>query len=266
MKLLMKLTLILLLVFGAGSAIISLLTYRFLQANARREVLEKAQLMMASARSVRDYTNSHIKPLLKEHPEHAKHFLPETVPAFGAIATFKDLRHDYPDYGYREASLNPTNPEDRASDWEADILRYFREHIQDQETKGERETPNGPVLYLAKPMIAGPQCMECHSVPARCPRAMVIKYGGNNGFNWVEGSVVAAQIVTVPTTVAEQSATRGFHIIIFNLLLALMGAIVAIDMAVYFFVVRRLKLVSNAVDRVSRGEMDAEPMPVQRKR
>ena len=122
MKLLLKFNLILLAIFGAGGLAIALVAYNFLVQNAQREVLEQAELMMASAKSVRDYTSTDLVPLLTQVPAHRVHFLPETVPAFGATTTFNKLRERYPQYMYKEATLNPTNLEDRATDWEADEI------------------------------------------------------------------------------------------------------------------------------------------------
>src|SRR5580704_4767305 len=139
MKLLTKFYLILLVLFGAGGLIISRVISDFLISNARREVLQEAELMMASAKSVRDYTSSDLGPLLEQNPQHKKRFLAETVPAFGAISTFNKLRQKYPDYTYREATLNPTNPEHRAADWEADVIAYLRDHPEQKQLKRERE-------------------------------------------------------------------------------------------------------------------------------
>ena len=149
MKLLAKFNLILLVLFGAGTLVISQLSYNFLIQNASREVMQEAELMMASARSVRDYTAEDLKPLLEKNPEHTKRFLPETIPAFGATSTFNRLKQKYPDYTYREVSVNPTNPEDRATDWEADILAYMRDHSDRKPLIGDRDTPAGPAMYLA---------------------------------------------------------------------------------------------------------------------
>ena len=80
MKLLTKFNLILLLLFGAGRLIISQVAYTFLFNNARREVMQEAGLMMASAKAVRDYTSSDLQPLLLQNPQHAKRFLSKTVP------------------------------------------------------------------------------------------------------------------------------------------------------------------------------------------
>src|SRR3974390_737767 len=128
MKLLTKFNLVLLVFFGISGFLISHLAYQFLMQNARAQVLQQAELMMASARSTRDYTSEQIKPLLLKNPEHETTFLPQTVPAFAATSIFNSIRKSYPEYTYREATLNPTNLIDRAEDWEADLVHYFSEH------------------------------------------------------------------------------------------------------------------------------------------
>ena len=262
MKLLTKFNLILLALFGTGGLIISLAIYGFLIANARREVLQEAELMMASAQAVRDYTSSDLGPLLEQNPEHKKRFLAETVPAFGAISTFNKLRQNYPDYTYREATLNPTNPEHRAADWEADVIAYLRDHPEQKQLKRERETTMGPSMYLATPITVHPPCLECHSSPAAAPPAMIASYGSNNGFGWKPDSIVGAQIVSVPMSVPLQKAKEAFHLLLLYLILILLAAVAVLDASVYFIVIRPLKLVSDAADRVSKGEKDQPPIPV----
>lgn len=251
-----------LVVFGTGGLIISLLAYTFLIDNARREILQEAELMMASATSVRDYTSSDLAPLLEQNPQHEKKFLAETVPAFGAISTFNKLRQKYPDYSYREATLNPTNPEDRAADWEADVVRYLRDHPQQKRVTGERDTAVGDSLYLAMPITADPTCMECHSRPAAAPAAMIATYGSNNGFGWKPGEIVGAQIVSVPMSVPVRNAKQAFHLLLIYLVITLVAAIALLDTAVYFIVIRPLQLVSEAADRASKGQADASLLPV----
>jgi HAMP domain-containing protein len=262
MKLLTKFNLILLLLFGIGGLIISQITYRFLIHNARREVLHEAELMMASATAVRDYTASDLAPLLEHNPEHKTKFLPETVPAFGAISIFNKLKQNYPDYTYREATLNPTNPEHRAADWEADIIRFLREHRDQNQITGEHDSPVGPAMYLATPIEANQQCLECHSRPAVAPPAMLASYGSDNGFGWKPGSIVAAQIVSVPMSLAVENARKAFRVLLICLVIALLATIGVLDAAVYLIVIRPLKLVSETADRVSKGEMNLPSVPV----
>jgi HAMP domain-containing protein len=262
MKLLTKFNLILLVLFGILGLIISQVTYRFLINNARRDVLHEAELMMASATAVRDYTASDLAPLLEQNPEHKTKFLPETVPAFGAISIFNKLRQKYPDYTYREATLNPTNPEHRATDWEADIIRFLREHRDQNQITGERDSPVGPAMYLATPIEASQQCLECHSRPAVAPPAMLASYGSDNGFGWKPGSIVAAQIVSVPMSLAVENAKKAFRVLLICLVIALIATIGVLDAAVYFIVIRPLRLVSDTADRVSKGEMNLPSVAV----
>ncbi len=83
--------------------------------------------MMETALSMRDYTTKQIKPLLiGEKTDTNLH--PQIVPAYAATESFNYLRAKYPEYSYKEATLNPTNPRDRPADWEADVIRYFRDN------------------------------------------------------------------------------------------------------------------------------------------
>ncbi len=265
MKLLIKFNLILVVIFGAGGLLIAQFAYSFLIGNARREVLEEAELMIASATSVRDYTATDLSPLLQQNPRHRVRFLAETIPFYGATTTFNNLRKNYPDYSYKESALNPTNPDDRASDWESDIIHNLRDHPNETEKVGERETPNGMSLYLAKPIRVTQECLECHSVPSAAPSAMLAVYGSANGFGWKKDEVVGAQIISVPMAVPVEVADRAYHRLLFFLILTMVLAILAIDAGVYWFVIRPLKIVSDTADRVSRGEKDVPPIKIKGK-
>ena len=65
------------------------------------------------------------------------------MPAYSATEVFTYLRSTYPDYSYKEASLNPTNLRNRAVDWETDVIQIFRNHPEMKEFSSERETPGG---------------------------------------------------------------------------------------------------------------------------
>jgi HAMP domain-containing protein len=265
MKLLTKFNLVLIVFFGAGGLIIAQLAYSFLMRNAREQVVEQAELMMASARSTRDYTSEQIKPLLLKNPEHETNFLPQTVPAFAATTVFSKIRKNYPNYSYREATLNPTNLVDRADDWETDIIRNFSDHPNDKLLVGERETPTGRQLYLARPMTVAPSCLECHSTPDVAPAAMIKKYGSSNGFGWNLDQVIAAQIVSVPMAVPMGIADQAFHRLIFFLIATFVVTIVALDAGLYWLVIRPLHEVSTAADRISKGETDLPELKVRGK-
>lgn len=262
MRLLAKFNLILLVVFAAGGLLIANLAHTFLLNNARREVMEQVHLMLASAQSVRDYTANDLSPLLQENPRYQVRFLPETIPFFAATTTFAQLRKSYPDYTYREAALNPTNPEDHSTDWETDIIDQFRNNPALPQITGVRSTATGPALYLAHPIRAQAECLECHSSPAAAPKSLLAVYGPDHGFGWKRDEIVGAQIISVPMSVPIAIANSAWHRLLLFLVLLMLLAIVALDAGVYWFVLRPLRVVSATADRVSRGEKDVPAVQI----
>jgi protein-histidine pros-kinase len=262
MKLLTKFNLILILVFGASGFLLSQLAYSFLVGNARREVTAQAELMMQSAKSVRDYTSSDVGPLLEKSPRHKVRFLAETIPFFAATATFNNLRKSYPDFSYKEAALNPTNLEDRSTDWESDIIRNLRDHPDQAEMTGDRQSSSGPAIFIARPIRVTAECLQCHSMPSVAPPAMVLVYGSTNGFGWTQNEIIGAQIISVPLSVPLARANQAYHTLLIVLISTFVIALLALDAGVFWLVIRPLRLVSDTADRVSRGDKNVSPLTV----
>ena len=262
MKILAKFNLIFILLFGAGLFLVSRVAYNFLMDNARSQVLQQAQLMMASARSTRDYTSEELKPLLVTNQAHMRDFLPQTVPAYAATNTFNRLRKNYPDYVYKEASINPTNLRNRAVDWETDVVNYFRNNSEKKEFVGERDAPTGRTLYFARPIAVAHSCLECHSVPTKAPHALLKAYGKANGFGWKENEVIAAQVVSVPMAVPIGIADRAFRKLMIYLVAFFVVTLIVIDVSLVFIVIRPVRRLAETADRISKGEMDVPELPV----
>jgi protein-histidine pros-kinase len=262
LKLLAKFNLLLIVIFGLGLGLIAWNSRSFLQKDAREQVLSEAQLMAASATATRNYTEQDVSPLLEQTTAHATNFLPQTIPFFATTATFAQVRKSYPDYTYKEAALNPTNPRDRAVEWEADLIQYFRNAPTQTEFSGERDTPTGRSFYLAHPIRVETGCLECHSRPGVAPRAMIKHYGSQNGFGWQPGEIVGAQIISIPTSVPDQLAARGFRSLMLNLAGIFLLSILLIDVGLFFVVIRPLRRISASADRISTGEIDLDPLPV----
>ena len=253
MSLLFRVNLILAVVFGAGLAVMLLLNRGLLLDSAHREAMNQAELMMLSARAARQYTSENIAPLLQDKIE--QQFLPETVPAFAAGRIFDRLRKDLPNYAYKEATLNPTNPEDRAADWEADVIRHFRNFPDQKEWSLERESPEGTVLVLARPIrIESASCLLCHSTPAAAPAAFRARYGDNNGYGWQVGEIVGSQIVSVPAAVPQELANRLLREFVIVVGATMLAVFIAVDAALILFVIRPLRRMSTLADALSKGE------------
>jgi protein-histidine pros-kinase len=230
-----------------------------LRDNARREAVREAGLMMDSALASRAYTAGEIVPLLTTQMQ--SEFLPQSVPFYAATQNFLRLRAERPEYMYKEATLNPTNPRDRATDWEADIVQKFRNDPGTHEVMGERATPMGRSLYLARPIRAEAQCLICHSVPAAAPRTLIARYGSDNGFGWQSDEIVGAQIVSVPFATATSNADGTFRTLIFSLSATFAALLLLINLVIYVLLLRPLRRMATIADQVSLGDMSAAEFP-----
>lgn len=256
MKLIWKFNLALLAIFVVGFAVIGTVSYLVLQSNARAEILDNARVMMESALSSRSYTNTQIKPLLETQLKYT--FLPQSVPAYAATEQFNDLRKKYADYSYKEATLNPTNPRDRATDWEADVVNKFRNDPGKDELVGERDTPTGRSLYLARPItIKDAACLACHTTAAQAPKTMVELYGQSNGFGWKLNETIGAQIVSVPSALPVQRANHTFRVFMLMLAVVFAIAFVLLNVMMHTIVIKRVKHLSKLADDVSLGHSES---------
>jgi protein-histidine pros-kinase len=255
MGLRLKFNLVLVIVFLAGFAATGLVSRQLLQDNAREEVLRNARLLMDTALSVRAYTVEQVKPHLDRQLQDV--FLPQSVPAYAATETLGHLQKKYRDYGYKEATLNPTNPRDRATDWEADIVQQFRQHAESTELVSERTGGTGRLLYIAKPIqITNAACLQCHSVPAAAPASMLKIYGEANGFGWKHNEIVGAQVVTVPMDIPVLKADRTFKTFMAALATVFAVVFVVLNLMLSWLIVRPIRRMSLAAGKVSTGDFD----------
>lgn len=260
MGLRLKFNLVLLVVFLLGLGATGYVSHELLQKNAEQEVLRTAGVMMEAALSMRAYTVGQVRPHLRVVEDE---FLPQGVPAFSATEIMTHLRKNYPDYSYKEAALNPTNPRDRAVDWEADIVNEFRNNAGRKEFSGIRMTATGPSLYLARPFqIKDAACLACHTTPDMAPPAMVKMYGPNNGYGWKLNEVIGAQIVSVPMALAVANANRAFYTFMISLATVFVVLFVILNIMLSLLIVRPIRRMSAAADKISVGEMDIPELPV----
>ena len=256
MKLIWKFNLVLTGMFLVGFVIAGYVANTMLRANAREEVLEHARLMMEAALATRNYTNTQVKPLLEA--QLGSTFVPQSVPAYAATEQFNEMRKTHKGFAYKEATLNPTNPRDRATDWEVDVVQIFRQAPETPEVIGERDTPAGRSLYLARPIqIKSAACLNCHSTVDAAPKTMIDLYGNANGFGWKLNEVIGAQVVSVPLPIPIARADATFR----TLMLALAGIFAAtmimLNVMLHTIVTRRVTKLAAIADQVSLGKLDA---------
>jgi HAMP domain-containing protein len=241
--------------FLIGLALAGFGAYQILRKNALEDSLQNARIIMEEASADRTYTADSIKPLLEQQMK--VQFLPHSIPSFSALNIFKIVRQKLPEYTYREPTLNPTNLNDRAIDWEADIINGFRDDASKGETMITRDTSGGQFLVLARPLKAGSQaCLSCHSTPEAAPATMVALYGSQNGFGWKLGEIVGAQMVSIPLGVPLGRAYQALLWFMLALAATFVVIIIIVDLLLRTLVVKPVAEISEMADKVSMGQLN----------
>ena len=248
----LKFNLVFVAIFGVGLLVSAWLAQALLYRSAREETLQDARILMETAGAARTYTSEQLVPLMQ--PLMAERFLPQSVPSYAATENLARLRTRFPEFAYKEATLNPTNPRDRATDWEADIIEQFRNHPDAQQIQGDRPTPIGLSLYLARPIRARPECLACHGLATAAPAALIARYGKDNGFGWQPNEVIGAQIVSVPFADSAANAQRLFSGVTVLIIVVLIALLVVVNATVYWTVVHPLRRMARHANEVSLGQ------------
>jgi HAMP domain-containing protein len=240
--------------FLVGLGLAGVGAYTILTRNALEDSLQNARIMIEEAGAVRAYTADSIKPLLE--PQLKVQFLPQVVSAYAALTTFNMVHKKLPDYTYREPTLNPTNVNDRALDWEANVINEFRDDSSKQEQVIVRETPTGRSLILARPLKVSQSCLTCHSTPENAPATMLALYGSQNGFGWKPGEIVAAQVVSIPMAVPLSRAYQALLWFMVALAGTFIVTIFIVDFLLRVLVTKPVAEISEMANKVSMGQLD----------
>ena len=219
--------------FCFGVVIAGYVSYKLEDRQGREEIKLKADMLLQSGLAVRAYTTDEVAPVLRA--TQGNDFHSAQVPSFAAQNVMRRLAAKFPDYKYRESSLNPTNLDDRASDWEVGLLRKFSADSELKELFGEIGSDRDKHFYLVRPIrVSSPACLQCHSTANAAPAAMVVKYGPINGFGWKLGDVVGLQLVEVPV---EPTRLKTFNSVLVTI--GSLTSVFVLSGVVFLFLLKR---------------------------
>ncbi|MBX3356902.1 MAG: response regulator [Phycisphaeraceae bacterium] len=262
--------LLLLVAFVAGGVVGWNRISEAMQANAQRQVVSKAEILLQTMIGVRDYTtnnvNLHLKPLLAAEPE----FIKETVPGYSAREVFENFRNGKPEYSaflFKEATINATNERNEANPFEREIVQEFRKQVAEHEadpavplapTSGFHIDPDTgeDVFYIAQPIVIKERsCLECHTTPDMAPASQIRTYGPDRGMGWNLGDVIGARIVYVPAKQVVEAGVRTARNVML-IFISTFGLMITMIMFVLGRrVVRPLRHLAGAVARVGKGDL-----------
>jgi HAMP domain-containing protein len=261
LKLGTKLNILLLLIFIGVVTTSGLTLSKILGDNAKDKVASQAFLLLETMGSVRDYTATQVNPELAPRLEKEDWFLPQTVPAYSAREVFEKLRkrEQYSNFFYKEATLNPTNPRDKADSFETAVVEKFRNQSGLKQVTGFRSLPGGELFYVASPLVISEKsCLRCHSTPENAPKSQITTYGRDNGFGWQLNEIIGAKIVSVPASTVFNEARRLQFLVIGSLSIFFLLAMIMINIFLKFAVTNPLKRMAQLSKKVSTGDMEGE--------
>jgi len=224
----------------------------------QRNALEAGRFL-TTATAIRTYTDTNVGPALRNLPDGQFH--PEVVPAFAAQSVYRRVQEAYPGYTYREPTLNPTNPADRPTPFEVELIDQFRSDAKLNELSGVRNGNAGSVYYLARPIRAQESCLVCHDTPQRAPAAMVAKYGSSNGFGWKVNETIGIQSLTVPAAHELRETGEVAMMLTGGLLIVFITTYFALTFSIDSLVVRPLRSLAQAAEDASTSTNARAPLP-----
>ena len=254
MKLTTKINFVLVITFTLALVLGGAYSYFLTADNARQQVTDQAELIMQQALAVRSYTVNEVRPLLAQLGQDRFH--PQTVPAYSATQTSEIVRESRPNYLYKEAVFNPTNPRDRATAQEEQIINRFIEDPGLTRLVGTQVVAGEPSLYIAYPIrITNPKCLACHSQPEQAPAAMRAIYGDDGGFGWKLNEVVGTQMVVVPYALPAELGQKTFISFMVSLGILFLVLFLVINITIRKLVLVPVGRVTRMADEASKGNL-----------
>jgi len=261
MNLTTKVNLILAATFLLALSLVGVNSYLLTEDNALQQVTDQAELIMQQALAVRSYTANEIRPLANQNNEGQFH--PQTVPAYAATQTANLLRESRPNYGYKEAVFNPTNPRDKATPAEEQIINQFIADPDLIKLVGSQEIDGVKTLYISYPIrIFNPKCLACHSTPQQAPVAMRAIYGDTGGYGWKLNEVVGTQMVMVPYTLPAELARKTFFSFLISLAAIFLLLFLVINITIRKLVLRPVSRLTRMADEISKGNLKSAEIKV----
>jgi len=226
---------------------------------AREEILQTAKLLLEMSLSIRRYTIEEISPLIKSNISNQN--APQRIPSYAAIKTFTHLKQRLDKYEYKESLLNPKNPINRATEWEVDLIRKFRNQSDLKIIIGNRKTKTDDFLYLAVPVqLNDKECLVCHGVQSDAPTEILTQYG-DNGFGWKIGEIIGSRIITVPASLAKQKARKSVITLLISIICVFALIILAVNLILKNTVVKPIFNISNIAEQISFGKKTIDEFP-----
>ncbi len=169
-------------------AVITMVFFNFYKNLSIQDTKQEAISVLSTMNALRSYIENTQRPLIEKLKAEGK--LDENFFDSKILSSSYITKHVYDlllaekkiNYKYNLAAINPTNPANKANEFETSILKKFQKKEINQYFAIQNENGTN-YFYIAIPTSRNtPSCLECHGLPSVAPKAMIEKYGDKNGF------------------------------------------------------------------------------------
>jgi methyl-accepting chemotaxis protein len=253
------------LIFIGGILIGGLAVSKALEQRAIGEMSYRGQMAMQMINAVQSYTTNDISPLLTEVGNSETGFIPETIPNLGAKRVLNRLKEDwkYKDFIYKDATLNPTNLDDKADLFEAKLIQKFESDRTLKTWSDFRTQAGNKLFYSAQPLVVtDSSCLKCHTSPNIAPKSHVEKYGTQNGYGWKLNQVIGAQIIYIPASEVFKDSRKALFLFLTIFIIIFALVIFAINYLLRWRVLQPLKPMAQLAEFISQDTATSDEVKV----
>ena len=235
-------------------AAIGAASYKFSTSHAIAEAKDKGDIIFNYIMAQRDFFREEQRSLAMEIVEKDR-FYPALMSGFVVTrATWDRFKKTLPGYMFKQATIDPLFPDNKADGDETEIINEFRADDTKKRLEGVINKQGEDFFYIATPIkIIKKGCLRCHGNPADAPKDQIEIYGTENGYNWKMGDTVATFIVYVSISKAMEEAKKTAAVLI----LIGAGTILLLIVSIWFFingsVVKPILTLSARTEEVSLG-------------
>jgi hypothetical protein len=176
------------------------MSYWFQKSHILAEAKNTGNLLLGYVNASSTYFEHSQKALVNELLGENDRFYPELTNGFMVLRELADLFHkNSRGHSFHLATLNPLNKKNMADLDEIKIIETFRSNPQLLKKEGLINRKGATTYYIASPIkVTGSSCLNCHGKPENAPRAQIVLYGMENGYNWQNNEIISAAIIYIP--------------------------------------------------------------------
>ena len=192
-----------------ASVVLAYASYQFSVKNAMADAKKQGAIVFNMIHSSRMYFKKNQWPLVTELVEEDR-FYPEIMSGFVMTrGVWEIFEKRFPGYKFKQATLDPLYPPNKADVEETKIIARFEENRKMKNLEGKIMKNGKQFYYFAKPVHVEDKCLRCHGTPEEAPKDQIEIYGTESGYDWRKGQVISTAIVYVPLDAAMVAAKKA---------------------------------------------------------